>query len=152
MAEEWRRGDYLITTDRSRLDLEVIHGFLTASYWAAGIPREMVARSIERSLAFGLFAGEQQIGFARVVTDYTTFAYVCDVFVVESFRGQGLGRWLMRVVVAHPSLQGLRRWSLATRDAHALYRSVGFTAVKSPERWMERHIPDVYPQAKAPDR
>ena len=150
MADEWRQGEYLITTDPARMDLDVIHGFLTASYWAAGIPRETVARSIAHSLPFGLFAGARQIGFARVITDRTTYAYLCDVFVLEAFRRRGLAHWLMRVVVEHPALQGLRRWSLATRDAHALYRSVGFTPLSAPERWMELRNPDVYRQSAPP--
>jgi GNAT superfamily N-acetyltransferase len=144
MAEEWRQGEYLITTDPARMDLDVIHGFLTASYWAAGIPRETVARSIAHSLPFGLFAGVRQIGFARVITDHTTFAYIADVFVLEAYRRRGLAHWLMRSIVEHPDLQGLRRWVLATRDAHALYASVGFTPFSAPERWMERRNPDVY--------
>lgn len=144
MAEEWRQGEYLITTDPARMDLDVVHGFLSTCYWAAGIPRETVARSIAHSLPFGLFAGTRQIGFARVITDYATFAYIGDVFVLEDFRRRGLAHWLMRVVVEHPALQGLRRWSLATRDAHALYARVGFTSLSAPERWMELRHPDVY--------
>jgi GNAT superfamily N-acetyltransferase len=150
MVEEWRRGEYLITTDPARMDLDMIHGYLSTCYWAAGIPREMVARSIAHSLPFGLFAGERQIGFARVITDRATFAYIGDVFVLEEFRHRGLAHWLMRVVVEHPELQGLRRWSLATRDAHALYRSVGFTPLSAPERWMQRHDPDVYQRGSQP--
>jgi GNAT superfamily N-acetyltransferase len=144
MAEEWRQGEYLVTTDPARMDLDVIHGFLSASYWAAGIPRETVTRSIAHSLPFGLFAGARQIGFARVVTDRATYAYIADVFVLEEFRHRGLARWLMQVILDHPDLQGLRRWSLATRDAHALYASVGFTPLAAPDRWMERHQPNVY--------
>ena len=144
MEHEWRRGAFLITTDRHRIDLDVVHDFLVNSYWATGIPREVVRRSIEHSLPFGLFAGDEQIGFARVITDYATFAYLGDVFVIERMRGQGLGHWLVEVIAAHPDLQGLRRWTLATRDAHALYRSVGFTPLHAVERWMERYVPDVY--------
>jgi GNAT superfamily N-acetyltransferase len=117
---------------------------LRQSYWAEGIPIEIVKRSIENSLCFGVYKTSQQIGFARLVTDYATFAYLADVFILESFRGQGLSKWLMETIVSHPDLQGLRRWMLATRDAHELYRKYGFTAIASPERWMERHFPEVY--------
>ena len=144
MIHEWRRGQYLISTDKSRLDLTLIHSFLTTSYWAAGIPLETVRRSIEHSLSFGLYKEDQQIGYARVITDYATFAYLGDVFILEPFRGQGLSKWLMEVVVTHPELQGFRRWILLTKDAHGLYKKVGFTEVKTPERYMERFFRDVY--------
>jgi GNAT superfamily N-acetyltransferase len=143
-AHEWRRGEFSISTDADKLDMAVVHGFLTESYWARGIPREVVERSIAGSLPFGLYHGARQIGFARVISDEATFAYIGDVFVLEEYRGQGLGTWLMETVVACPDLHGLRRWTLATRDAHALYRKVGFTPLHSPERWMERWFPDVY--------
>ncbi len=138
MPHERRKGDYLISTDAARLDLDVVHTFLRESYWASGIPLEVVKRSIEHSLSFGLYHEDRHIGFARVITDYATFAYVCDVFVLDSYRGRGLGTWLMRVVVEHPDLQGLRRWVLATRDAHELYRKFGFTGLARPEGWMEK--------------
>lgn len=138
---EWRRGEYLISTDKSCLDLTVVHGFLVTSYWAGGIPLEILKRSIEHSLAFGLYKGQKQVGFARVVTDYATFAYLADVFIREPFRGQGLATWLIEVVISHPDLQGLRQWLLGTRDAHALYRKVGFTDLPNPERFMRRGIP-----------
>ena len=144
MVHEWRQGKYIISTDKSRLDLTLIHNFLTTSYWAAGIPLEVVRRSIENSLSFGLYKEEQQIGYARVITDYATFAYLGDVFILESFRGQGLSKWLMEVIVTHPDLQGFRRWILLTKDAHGLYKKVGFTGVTTPERYMERFFPDVY--------
>lgn len=144
MPYEWRRDPYRISTDPGQLDLRVVHGFLTTCYWAAGIPLDVVRRSIEHSLPFGLYDGARQIGFARVITDYATYAYIGDVFVLPDYRGRGLGHWLIETIVAHPDLQGLRRWSLATRDAHALYRSVGFTSLSAPERWMERHFPDIY--------
>ena len=144
MVHEWRRGEYLISTDKSRLDLTLIHNFLTKSYWAAGIPLEVVRRSIEHSLSFGLYKEDQQIGYARVITDYATFAYLGDVFILEPFRGQGLSKWLMEVVVTHPELQGFRRWLLLTKDAHGLYKKVDFTGVATPERYMERFFPDVY--------
>src|SRR5438105_15611421 len=107
---EYRRGDFLISTDRSRLDLDVIHGFLTECYWAKGIPKEVVARSIQYSLCFGMYLGSKQIGFARVISDYATYAYLGDVFILVEFRGQGLGKWLMQCIMEHPRLQGLRRW------------------------------------------
>jgi GNAT superfamily N-acetyltransferase len=135
---EVRRGDYLISTDPARLDLDSIYGYLSGSYWAAGRPREVVARSLRASLCFGLYHGASQVGLARVVTDCATFAWLCDVFVLEEHRGRGLGVWLIDVVVGHPELQGLRRIMLATRDAHGLYARHGFTPITAPERWMER--------------
>ena len=144
MTHEWRRGEYVISTDKSRLDLTVIHNFLKTSYWAAGIPLEVVRRSIEHSLSFGLYKEDKQIGYARVITDYATFAYLGDVFILEPFRGRGLSKWLMEVVVTHPELQGFRRWLLLTKDAHGLYKKVDFTGVATPERYMERFFPDVY--------
>ncbi len=139
MAYEWQRGAYLVTTDKARLDLETIHRFLETSYWAAAIPAEVVRRSVENSLAFGLFEGDEQVGFARVVTDYATFAYLADVFVLQPYRGQGLGRWMMEVVFSHPELQGFRRWMLATRDAHELYRTYGFAELEEPRIFMEKY-------------
>jgi GNAT superfamily N-acetyltransferase len=136
-AMETRRGDFTISTDPARLDRDAIHRFLSGSYWARGIPREVVDRSIEGSLNFGLYEGGVQVGFARIITDRATFAYVCDVFVLESHRGRGLATWLMETVRAHPDLQNLRRWMLVTRDAHALYRKTGFRAVEDAARWME---------------
>jgi GNAT superfamily N-acetyltransferase len=141
---EERRGEFLLSTDPERLDLNVIHGFLTDCYWAKGIPREVVARSIGNSLCFGLYADGRQAGFARVISDFATYAYVGDVFVVESFRGRGLGKWIMDTIMRHPRLQGLRRWSLATRDAHALYAQYGFGPLKSPEAYMELYDPEIY--------
>ena len=137
-------GTFLISTDRSKLDVDVIHRFLTRSYWAEGIPRETVVRSIENSLCFGVYNGGEQVGFARVVSDYATYAYIADVFILEAYRGRGLGKELMASVMAHPKLQGLRRWSLGTRDAHGLYEQFGFTRVESPVRMMEIADPDVY--------
>ena len=142
---EHRRGDYLISTDRARLNLNVIHGFLMNCYWAKGIPRETVARSIKHSLCFGIYDGSgAQAGFARVVSDFATVAYLGDVFVLESHRGHGLSKWLMECIMQHPALQGLRRWILLTRDAHGLYSQYGFTPLKAPQRYMELHRPDVY--------
>ncbi|MGD0269195.1 MAG: GNAT family N-acetyltransferase [Candidatus Sulfotelmatobacter sp.] len=142
---ERRRGEFLITTNRARVDLNLVHGFLTNSYWAKGIPREVVARSIEHSLCFGIYeVVGAQVGFARVVGDFATVAYLGDVFVLESHRGRGLSKWLMQCIVEHPALQNLRRWILLTRDAHELYSKFGFTPVKAPERYMELHRPNVY--------
>ena len=142
MKDEWRRGEYVISTDRARLDTKLIHAFLSgSSYWAKDRPREVVERSIEHSLCFGLYRDERQAGFARVVTDYATFAWIADVFVVDEFRGRGLAKWLCEVMLAHPELQGFRRWALATKDAHELYRRMGFQELQRPERWMERRDP-----------
>jgi GNAT superfamily N-acetyltransferase len=142
---EYRRNDFLISTDPARLDLDVIHGFLTNCYWAKGIPREVVARSVKHALCFGVYDGSHvQIGFARVISDFATIAYIGDVFVLEKHRGSGLGKWLMQCIIEHPALQNLRRWILTTLDAHGLYSQVGFTPVKAPERYMELHRPDVY--------
>jgi GNAT superfamily N-acetyltransferase len=142
---EYRRDEFVISTDRERLSLDVVHGFLTNCYWAKGIPREVVARSIEHALCFGIYDGDgAQVGFARVISDFATIAYIGDVFVLEPQRGRGLGKWLMECIVQHPALQNLRRWILTTRDAHGLYSQFGFTPVKAPERFMELHRPNVY--------
>jgi GNAT superfamily N-acetyltransferase len=142
---EYRRDEFVISTDRERLSLDVVHGFLTNCYWAKGIPREVVARSIEPALCFGIYDGDgAQVGFARVISDFATIAYIGDVFVLEPQRGRGLGKWLMECIVQHPALQNLRRWILTTRDAHGLYSQFGFTPVKAPERFMELHRPNVY--------
>lgn len=146
---EWRNGEYIISTERARIDTKAVHNFLSRSYWAQNISVEIVRRSIENSLCFGLYEVEKQIGFARVVTDYATFAYLCDVFVIEEYRGRGLSKWLMETVLAHPELQNLRRWLLATRDAHGLYQQFGFTALDAPSVFMQRHAPDVYVSAGA---
>src|SRR5215472_17883057 len=144
MTQEWHRGGYCISTDKNRLDLAVIHNFLAASYWAAGIPIETVRKSIEHSLNFGVYREGEQVGFARVITDYATFAYIGDVFILEDYRGQGLSKWLMQVIADHPELQGLRRWTLLTRDAHELYRKTGFTEPQFPQRYMEKTDADVF--------
>jgi GNAT superfamily N-acetyltransferase len=144
MGNERRQDGFTISTEPGRLDVDAIHSFLAASYWAAGIPREVVERSIRGSLCFGLYEGERQVGFARVITDRATYAYLADVFVLESHRGRGLARWLMAVIVEHPDLQGLRRWSLVTRDAHGLYALFGFAGLASPETYMEKMDKDVY--------
>lgn len=131
------KEQYLITTDPQKLDLDAIHAYLSRSFWAEGIPKDTVARSIANSLCFGLFDGAAQVGFARVVTDRATYAYLCDVYVLESHRGHGLGKWLIETVMAHPDLQGLRRFQLVTRDAHGLYSRHGFAAPANPDRRME---------------
>jgi GNAT superfamily N-acetyltransferase len=128
-------GTIVVTTDRSRLDLDVIHGFLTTAYWSKGVPRETVARSMEHSLCFGAFDGDRQVGFARVIS---------DVFALESDRKRGVGKSLMAAIMAHPELQGLRLWTLFTRDAHGLYRQFGFGAPAHPERLMQVHNSDPY--------
>jgi GNAT superfamily N-acetyltransferase len=137
-------GGFTIDTDKARLQLETIHRFLSESYWAKGVPLDVLRRAIEGSLCFGVYDGNEQIGFARVISDYATFAYLADVFVQESHRGCGLAGRLMNAVVSHPQLQGLRRWMLATRDAHGLYAKFGFSPIAAPERFMERHDPLVY--------
>lgn len=138
-------GEYTISTDKQRLDMDVIQRFLSErSYWAMSRTPEQTETAIENSICFGLFTGGDQIGFARVVSDRATFAYIGDVFIVEEFRGRGLSKWLMEAIVSHPDLQGLRRWVLATRDAHALYEKFGFHELTFPERWMERPAPDAY--------
>ncbi len=141
---EWQRGEYSISTDRNRLDIRVIHDFISnQSYWAQGRPLETVQRSLDNSLNFGLHANDRQIGFARVVTDYATFAWIADVFVLPEHRGQGLSKWLLEVILSHPDLQGFRRWVLATKDAQSLYAGFGFIALHRPERWMERPDPSM---------
>lgn len=138
---EWRNGEFVISTDRERLDMDAIHEFLDQrSYWAAGRPRSVTERAFRNSLCFGLYAGQKQAGFARVVTDYATFAWVADVFVLEQWRGRGLSKWLMQVIVEHPELQGLRRWVLTTKDGHGLYEKAGFAALDQPERFMHRFV------------
>jgi GNAT superfamily N-acetyltransferase len=156
----------VISTDPARLELDVIHGFLTNCYWAKGIPREVVARSIENSLCFGIYdesktprglaedarhGAPAQVGFARVVSDFATVAYLGDVFVLESHRGRGLSKWMMECIMAHPALQNLRRWILLTRDAHGLYQQSGFMPVAAPDRYMELHRPGVYENLRIVD-
>ena len=135
-----RVNTYDISTDPSRLQLDAIHAYLVRSYWSPGIPRELVARAIENSLCFGLYLGDAQVGFARVVTDKSSFAYLADVYVLEEHRGQGLSKRLVETIQAHPDLQGLRRFMLATRDAHGLYAQFGFKPLAAPERVMERRV------------
>lgn len=142
---EVARNEFVISTDRSRLDIDAIHRFLAEdSYWARERTLEQTKTAIENSICFGVYCENRQIGFARVVSDRATFAYVGDVFVIEEFRGRGLSKWLMETIIAHPELQNLRRWVLATRDAHALYEKFGFQELVHPERWMERPAPNAY--------
>ena len=131
-----------ISTDRSLLDFEMTHKYLSEdSYWAKGIPAERLKNAIENSICFGVYKQNTQVGLARVVTDKATFAYICDVFILPDYQGLGLSKWLMQTIVEHPELQGLRRWSLATSDAHGLYSQFGFTQLSRPESWMEKFKP-----------
>jgi GNAT superfamily N-acetyltransferase len=141
---EWQKEGFSITTDKSKMDIDYVHGFLKQSYWAEEIPLEVVRRSIQGSLCFVILSGDKQIGFARVITDEATFAYIADVFVDEQYRNKGLAKWLVATILAYPSLQGLRRFLLATKDAHGLYAQAGFTPLPLPDRWMQLHFPDVY--------
>jgi Sortase and related acyltransferases len=134
---ERTKGTYSISANPKRLDLDAIHGFLSRSFWAKGIPKKLVAKSIRNSLCFGVFHQREQVGFARVVTDRATYAYLCDVYILESHRGKGLSKRLVEAVMAHPDLQGLRRFQLVTRDAHGLYKRFGFRAPQHPDRHME---------------
>jgi GNAT superfamily N-acetyltransferase len=134
-----------ISTDKRRLDIELIHKFLSEeSYWAQGRTIDQTRTAIRNSLCFGVYLDDRQVGFARAVSDFATFAYVGDVFVLSEFRGRGISKLLMETIVSHPDLQGLRRWLLATRDAHGLYEQFEFSSLKFPERWMERTAPDAY--------
>ena len=134
---EVKKYNLTISTDPARLDMDAIADMLTRAYWAKGRPRERTERALSNSLVFGLYDGEKQIGLARIVSDYAIFAYLCDVFIHEDYRAHGLGKWLMETIMSHPDLQGLRRWTLATRDAHGLYRQFGWNALQNPEKWME---------------
>lgn len=142
---EWQHADFIISTDKSLLQIDVIQNFLSAeSYWAKERSLEQTKVAIENSLCFGVYHDKKQIGFARVVTDFATFAYIGDVFILSEFRGKGLSKWLMQVMVDYPSLQGLRRWILATKDAHGLYEQYEFSNLRFPERWMEKTAPNAY--------
>ncbi len=142
---DWQNGKFTISTDRDRLQIDVIHRYLSEeSYWAQNRTREQTETAIKNSLPFGVYKGENLIGFARVVTDFATFAYLGDVFILEEFRGRGLSKWLMEVIINHQDLQGFRRWILATKDAHTLYEKFEFAALRFPERWMEKTAPDAY--------
>lgn len=144
MPTHIERGEYAISTDTKRLDLATIHAYLTQSYWSPGIPRAVVERAVANSLCFGVYRGAEQVGFARVVTDRATFAYLADVFVLEPHRGKGLSKWLMEFIKDHEDLQGLRRFMLATKDAHGLYTQFGFTELANPSLMMEILKTNVY--------
>ena len=142
---EIAHGTYLISDDPSRLNVDAVHAYLTTSYWATGIPRETVARSLENSFCLGIYAADgSQVGLVRVITDYATFAYLCDVYVVDSHQKHGLGKAAIKATMEHPRLQNLRRFNLVTRDAHGLYSRHSFGALAHPERYMEKLDPDVY--------
>jgi N-acetylglutamate synthase-like GNAT family acetyltransferase len=143
-VEEYTYGTYLVSTDPSKLDLKVIHGYLSRSYWAEEIPFETVKRSVEHSLCFGVYTASKQIGFARVISDYTTFAYLADVFILEEERGKGLSKFLMECILKHKELQGLRNFSLMTQDAHSLYARYGFKNIPKPENFMAKKIDGIY--------
>ena len=141
---DFTKDGFTITTEREKMDIELIHSFLNRTYWAEGISKETIRRSIEGSLCFGVFENDKQVGFARMITDRATFAYLADVFIIEEYRGRGLSKWLMEVIMSHPDLQGLRRMILATKDAHGLYKQFGFTPLINVDRWMNILDPDVY--------
>lgn len=143
--QTWQRDKFEISTDRSRLQIDVIQRFLSEeSYWAQNRTFEQTRTAIENSVCFGVYDADKQIGFARVISDFATFAYIGDVFVLSEYRGQGISKWLMETMLGHPDLQGLRRWILATKDAHGLYSQYGFHGLKFPERWMELPAPNAY--------
>ena len=143
-SEHYARLGYRITNDIGAMDIDAVHAFLIRSYWAPGVPREVVERSLRGAFCFGLFKDGAQVGLARVITDRATFAYLSDVYVLEEHRGQGLAVWLVRVILAHPELQGLRRFMLATKDAHGLYEKLGFAPLAHPEMFLEIFQPDLY--------
>ena len=141
---EWIKDGYLVSTDKSKIDVETVHHFLSRSYWAENIPLDVVRKSIENSLCFGIYHQKKLVGFARAISDFATFAYLADVFILPEERGKGLSKWLIGIILEHPQLQGLRRFTLATRDAHSLYAQFGFSLFDKPERWMQKHGPVVY--------
>lgn len=141
----YNKNDFYISTDKSKMDIETIHQYLSEeSYWAKGVPREIVEKSIANSFCFGVFYQSKQVGFAKVITDFTTIAYLGDVFILEEFRGLGLSKLLMENIMNHPELQGLRRWILLTADAHELYKKFGWSDIKEPARWMEVYTKNPY--------
>ena len=137
MATQFENDGYLISTDKSKLDYEVVHNFITNSYWAKGISFQAVKKGIENSLCFGVFEKESQIGFARVITDFSRLAHLADVFILKEYRGLGLGKWLMENIMNHPELHSIKKWTLLTEDAHELYGQFGFQNLKNPEIYME---------------
>jgi GNAT superfamily N-acetyltransferase len=137
-------GRYRISDDPALLDLAAMHAFLRTAYWCAGIPRSVLERAVEGSLCIGAYAGSAQVGLTRCVSDYATFCYLCDVYVLEEHRGRGVARAMLAMALRHPRLQGLRRWNLVTRDAHALYQACGFCPPAHPEHYMELLDPDIY--------
>lgn len=143
MVDEYRNGDYMISTDKKRLKTVVIHAFLRQSYWGSNMTFDSVKKSIKNSFCFGMYKNEEQVGFARVVTDHTTFAYLADVFILENHRGEGLSKWLVETVMSHPELQNLRRWLLITKDAHGLYKKFGFKGINNPDEYLEIFNPDI---------
>ncbi len=146
MSVQAQLGEYQISTKPELLDVTLIHAFLTKSYWSLGVPRSVVERAISNSLCFGVYRGAEQVGFARVVTDKATFAFLADVFILEAHRGKGLSKWLMQEIKAHKDLQSLRRFMLGTKDAHGLYMQFEFSELANPSRMMEIFKPDVYRQ------
>jgi N-acetylglutamate synthase-like GNAT family acetyltransferase len=142
--ETYTRTNYSISSERSKIDLDFVHGYLSRSYWAEDIPKEIVAKSIENSLCFGIYKNNQQVGFARVITDHSTFAYLADVFIIEEERGKGLSKWLMECILKHEQLQGLRNFCLLTRDAHTLYEQFGFKNLEKPQNFMARKKDNFY--------
>jgi GNAT superfamily N-acetyltransferase len=147
---DYTHDNFTISTDKTRLDIDAVYGYLSTCYWSANIPRATVEKAIQNSLCFGVYDNQQnkQAGFARLITDYATFAYLADVFILEPYRGQGLSKWMMQCIREYPDLQGLRRWALVTKDAHGLYRQVGFTELGAPDRWMEINDPEIYNRLK----
>ena len=141
---EWTKDEYSISTDKDKINIQYVREFLAHSYWAENIPVDVIRRAVKGSLCFSVYHHKEQIGFARVITDEATFAYLADVFIDERFRGRGLSKWLVEIIVSYPGLQGLRRFMLATRDAHSLYEQFGFKTIPSTEPWMQIHRPDVY--------
>lgn len=140
---EHKKDNFIISDDDSKLNIDIICGFLSRAYWADKRPRDVIEKSIEYSLNFGIYEDNKQIGFARVVTDYSVFAYLCDVFIHEDYRGHALGKWMMECILSHPDLQELKRWCLLTKDAHGLYKQFGFRELDDPSRWMEIFNPDL---------
>jgi GNAT superfamily N-acetyltransferase len=141
---EYKNNDYIISTDQNKLNIESIHQFLSTSYWAEDIPVEVVKKAIQHSLCFGIYNSSSQIGFARVITDYATFAYLADVYIIEKERGKGLSKWLMECILKHPDLQGLRNFCLMTRDAQVLYEKFGFKNIPDPKKFMAKKIDGIY--------